>query len=199
MTLATTGIIKRTFVGDNVEFIKFEGDDVNYLVENNISQEFIKGMEVKPASFWRNFGFGSSQKKQDKKSGYAVINKDIIRNFLKPRYIQHFLLGDTEADPASVDMLNRQAKKLGVANIPYNFPKYDCEDRSFACMGAWHLNIDTAAMATYIVWVTYQEGGEEKAHALNGYCTGENFFLYEPAQYKSFLVPEFWMINVLIG
>ena len=66
-------------------------------------------------------------------------------------------------------------------------------------MGAWHLNAATAAMATYIIWTTYAEDGEAKAHALNGLCTGNNFYLYEPAQYKAFVVPDFWMINVLMG
>lgn len=203
MTIANNGVVKKKVIyGDyNVETVKFKGDDVEYVVENEINPDVVRSHEVRPASFWRRFGLFSKADEEEEEGGvvYTTITPDMVRNRLKPRYIRHFLLGDEYAEPASESVLDKQCRKYRVADIPYKFPTYDCEDRSFACMGVWHLNVDTAAMATYIAWVTYQENGDEKAHALNGFYTNREFYLYEPAQYKAFTVPEFWMINVLIG
>jgi len=174
--------------------------DELYEVENILPAGIIEDNEINPAGWWRDLRsfFNAKEDKEDVETVTAINEKE-IRKYLGHLYVKHFLLGDKTATPANLDVLNNQAWKLGVADIPYSFPDYDCEDRSFACMGAWHLNAETAKMATYIAWVSY--AGEEgmKAHALNAACVSGKFFFYEPAQYKFFEIPDFWMLNVLMG
>ena len=197
MTIATNQVVtKKLKHGQKYVSFGFETDE--FKLVDTVPPEVYTPREIHPASFWRKWFVTDTQEVVEKEKVTAVT-ADLIHDLLKPRYIRHFLLGDIEAVPADVGALHKQAKKLRVAAIPYKFPTYDCEDRSFACMGAWHLNEATAAMSTYIIWVTYTTSTGQKAHALNGFCDGGQFYLYEPALYKVFVVPDFWMIDVLIG
>lgn len=197
MTIASRGF--ESSIIDNDRFVDF-GDGGKLQVDNYLPKGFVEAHEVPPSGWWRRFdSLSNVNKSEDEKKVNIVITEKVIRKYLGHLHVRHFLLGDVEAPPANVSLLHSQAKKLGVADIPYSFPKYDCEDRSFACMGAWHLNAETAEMATYIAWVSYVRGEKTVAHALNAFCTGQDFFFYEPALYKVFKIPDFWMLNVLIG
>jgi hypothetical protein len=187
-TLAGRGLYRKV-----EHTITFEGLDKTYVILDSPNLDSIDSYKVKPSSFWSML-FSEYKEPDD-----DIITEAMVREYLKPRYVRHLLLGDDYAEPANADLLDKQARKLKVASIPYDFPRYDCEDRSFACMGAWHLNVDTAAMSTFIVWVTYEQDGEEIAHALNGFCTKEGIYLYEPALYETFVLPEFWLVHVLVG
>lgn len=198
MTIVSNKVVtKRVSYGR--KYVRFADEEDEYKLMDIIPPALFPSAEIHPASFWRRWWNQTEGGETEEQKESAVVTEAQIRALLKPRFIRHFLLGDVEARPANVDALHRQARKLKVAAIPYKFPTYDCEDRSFACMGAWHLNVDTAAMATYIIWVTYTTSTGQKAHALNGFCDGSQFYLYEPALYKVFIVPDFWMVNVLIG
>lgn len=197
MNIASEQFVTKKLTHEGVEIVNFADDKVDYVLDNHLPSAVVKSHEIYPASFWHRWFFGES--KEVSPTLKREVTPDILRSLLSPRYVRHFLLEDATAKPSATTTLNKQAKKLGVANIPYSFPDYDCGDRSFACMGAWHLNAKTAAMATYIVWVTYVEGEDNKSHALNAFCDGYKFYLYEPATYEVFDLPEFWMVNVLIG
>ena len=186
-------------VTDDKRFVDF-GDGNKVQVDDILPADFVENHEVPPSGWWRRWNNIDEVDREDKEeAGDSVITEKVIRKHLGHLFVRHFLLGDVEAKPATVELLNNQAMRLGVADIPYNFPDYDCEDRSFACMGAWHLNAETAKVATYIAWVTYVRDGETRAHALNALCTDRAFFFYEPALYKVFEIPDFWMLNVLMG
>jgi len=197
MTIASNQLVVKK-IKSGQKYVQFADKDNEYKLIDNIPLGLYSTAAIHPASFWRSW-FDRRITAIEEKEKPAVVTETKIRALLQPRYIRHFLLGDVEAKSANINTLHKQARKLKVAKIPYKFPTYDCEDRSFACMGAWHLNEVTAAMATYIIWVTYTTSTGQKAHALNGLCDGEQFYLYEPALYKAFIVPDFWMIDVLMG
>jgi hypothetical protein len=196
LDLTRSKVLKSRVNSGNV-WIDF-GDKEEVRLDNTLPSDVVESNKVLPSSWWRSW-FHSKDNGGEEAGSSTVINEKVIRSHLNHLYVRHFLLEDLEAEPANTEALDYQARMHGVADIPYNFPKYDCGDRSFACMGAWHLDTKTAAMATYIVWVTYVSDGENVAHALNACCTDKEFLFYEPATYTFFSLPDFWMINVLMG
>ena len=155
-----------------------------------------------PSSWWSQWWNTTSKKKviQKNKSNQKLTIDDI--QWLIGRAALHQYFGDAKTYPADAKVLIYAWRKAGVAVVqPYTFLDFDCEDFAFYGMGVWHKTIKTAKVATFIIWVTYPRGGEQYAHALNGFCTQKFFFLVDPQDrsYTPFRLPKNYKIQVLIG
>lgn len=137
--------------------------------------------------------------KNTKPVSSLLASRDIQRILNRP--VDHLLFEDLDKYvPANPQSLVNQARRYKIATrVKYTFPRYDCGNFAFAAMGAWNFEIAYAEMAAFIVWVMYTHKRKRFAHALNGFCTISDFYLFEPQNYKVFLIPKDYRIWVLIG
>lgn len=181
----------------NKRFIQFSGGEEFEVDQSPASFGILNIYEhhVHPSRWW-SWG-GSKRKKKEEKRSNTKLDIDSIQ-WLIGRPILHQYFGDKIVYPANLEILIRAWKKARVACIQrYTFPDFDCEDFAFYGMGIWHKTIETARMATYIIWVSYGN----KAHALNACCTAEAFYLIDPQDttYTPFRLPKQYKIQFLVG
>jgi hypothetical protein len=199
-------------IKDGKRTIKF-ADDERYEIDSlEKTMETLKDYEIKEfshvesffpsASSWFNRFKQKINNCNKKNKETIVVSEKLttsqIKNIIKIPS-SNWLFADADYYVADIPSLLAQMKKYNVAGFKYEFPYYDCDDFSFAAMGAIHLNKETAKMAAFIIWVSYQRDGKNYSHALNGACTGDKFYLIEPQNYGVFEIPIGYVLRVLIG
>jgi len=81
----------------------------------------------------------------------------------------------------------RKGKKLRAVSA--------CDDYAFALMGAFHRDLETAAMPIFVTWVATPSGG----HALISFYYEGEVVMIEPQNDEVFSVPENWTLKLLCG
>jgi len=71
---------------------------------------------------------------------------------------------------------------------------YDCDDFTFALMGAFHKDYETAAMPIFVTWVPTIQ------HALLSFYYGNEIFVIEPQTDEIYWLPEGeWKLGLVCG
>ena len=199
----------------NKKHVKFEGDKTKYEIDPlDKTLEELEGYEVEfvdypssdrpSSSSWferfKNYLLhgGGTPKPKPK----PVVTTKITANTVKALIgstARNWLFADSDYFVTDMKTALDQIKYYKVANFTYELPYYDCDDFSFAAMGAIHLSKETAKMAFFIIWVSYKRNGKSYGHALNGACTADKFYVIEPQNYKVYDFPPDWTLQVLIG
>lgn len=104
-------------------------------------------------------------------------------------------LSDQEYQPASLSAIAQVLASDQIDKMKYEAEGFDCDDFTFALMGAFHHNRETAKMAIFILWADTPEGG----HAVCSFHDGMDVMIIEPQTDKVFSPPRNWKLRVLIG
>ena len=138
----------------------------------------------------------------------AVKQKDITAEKIKDLFANAFkdrardalwLFADIKYKPADIEVVKEVLRSTQIEQMRYISEYYDCDDFSFALMGAFHSRYDTAKMAIFIVWVWWKEKDKTYAHALNAMTDGKKVLLIEPQSDAIFEVPENWNLILVMG
>ena len=76
---------------------------------------------------------------------------------------------------------------------------FDCDDFTFALMGAFHHCRETAAMPIFIIYVQWGEEGNIAAHSIMSYYNNGQIILIEPQSDHCYTVPADWILTFLTG
>ena len=123
-----------------------------------------------------------------------------------------WLNADAKYYAARLDDIRAVLQTTKIDKLPYIIEKdtgveaYDCDDFSFALMGALHANpykpqwMPTGKEAVFITWVWWKEGNNTYGHALNMCVTADKkVYMIEPQNYTIFNVPPNWNLILIIG
>jgi len=90
----------------------------------------------------------------------------------------------------------RQILSEDKTNLEQYTPKdFDCDDFAFRLMGAFHQNIETAAMPIFVTWVKTTSG----AHAVLSFTDNRTVLIIEPQNDRVYPVPAEWQLSLLCG
>lgn len=134
----------------------------------------------------------------------AIPSEDIIEAYKKAFKITTnmlnekrtcFHISDESYKPIDMEKLKQFLKDDPCNLQEYNLHDYDCDDFSFALMGALHMNREMAACPFFITWADTPKGG----HAvLTFYYDGE-VKIIEPQTDEIFDIPEGWTLWMMEG
>jgi len=136
----------------------------------------------------------------------SEIEKTYKRVFTVSRWEKLFgtaciRLADAEYRPINIDKLLEVLEKDKTDQMTYSMDGedqpielFDCDDFTFALMGAFHKNYETAAMPIFITWVTTIQ------HALVSFYYDNKIFIIEPQTDEIYYLPEGeWKLSLICG
>ena len=107
-----------------------------------------------------------------------------------------FQLADETYFEANREEIKKVLEQDQIDKEIYKAEEFDCDNYSFALMGSFHHNRETAPMPIFITWVLTREGG----HALLSFYEAGKVFLIEPQTDEIIPgVPADWALILLCG
>lgn len=127
---------------------------------------------------------------------YVDVIYAIRRDFVEDEFI---FFDDSHYKSARLDPIRAVVESDLTDEFKYVANDFDCDDFTWGLMGAFHHNLETAAMPIFAVSVQYEKLGETRYHRMIAFYYNGEMILIEPQSDRFYNVPEDWILRLLIG